>query len=193
MSTIMDLIDEKLANSKKTMTIAESLGAKNGQTIMHALEEIEEVEVSSNPLTALAMDFDISASTDLLGKYVDDLQEDMAVVGNHVTGTAKYVSGYTGFSSKTDEQKGNFVAFHISVGDLVIGTNVTVKVNGVTMDPDGLHVMRFVDDKVDAKAIVEASADGHPTVTKGFDFSAVTRIKLETVEPEEVEVPAENS
>ena len=169
------------------MTWVEAIGGKNGQTIIEAmggkkgerLEDVmleKEITISNNPLAALAMDFDIADSVDLLGKVASDLQTDMAVDAfGKVTGTSKYVTGYTGFSGKAAERKGNFVALHISVGELVIGTNVTVKINGVTMDPDGLHVMRFKDDSKTPKAIVTASAEGHAAVTKVFDFSAVTR------------------
>lgn len=173
------------------MTIMEALGGHNGETIMEALggqkgETIvdvinsKEITIEDNPLNALAMDFDIPADTDLLGKYVDDLQSDMTIgVFNKVSGTSLYVTDYTGFSGIPSEQEGNYVAFHISVGDLVIGTNVTVKVNGVTMDPDGLHIMRFKDGSSAAKAKVVASAAGHDSVMKTFDFSKVVK------EPEE--------
>lgn len=156
-------------------TIVEVLGGQKGETIADVIDS-KEVTIVDNPMNAIAMDFNIGSEVDLLGKVVGDLQSDMVVNGNgKVTGTSKYVTGYTGFSSKKSEQKGNYVAFHISVGELVIGTNVTVKVNGVTMDPDGLHVMIFKDDQKSAKAHVTASADGHKSVTKTFDFSDVVR------------------
>lgn len=170
------------------MTFVEALGGHNGQTLFEVMGghngdrldnimEVKEITVSDNPLAALAMDFDISDSVDLLGKVASDLQENMAVDSKgRVTGTSKYVTGYTGWSGKKSEQKGNFVAFHISVGELVIGTNVTVKVNGTTMDPDGLHVMRFSEDPSKTKAYVVASADGHKDVEMMFDFSHVTRL-----------------
>ena len=169
------------------MTYVEALGGKNGQTIIEAMggkkgERLDsvarrkEISISDNPLAALAMDFDISDSVDLLGKVASDLQENMAVdFAGKVTGTSKYVTGYTGWSGKKSEQKGNYVALHISVGELVIGTNVTVKINGTTMDPDGLHVMRFKDDQKGGLAYVTASADGHESVTKVFDFGGVVK------------------
>lgn len=169
------------------MTFVEALGGQNGETIIEALggqkgERLyevmakKEITISDNPLAALAMDFDIAADTDLLGKFVTDLQADMAVDGQgKVTGTSKWVTGYTGFSGKKAEQKGNYAAFHISVGDLVIGTSVSVKVNNVSLDPDGLFVMRFKDGVKTGKAIVTAFADGHEPFTRVFDFSDVVR------------------
>lgn len=168
------------------MTFVESLGGHNGQTVfevlgghngdmLHEIMATKEIEIEDNPLSDLAMDFDIGGSVDLLGKVVGDLQSDMRVDGCKIRGTSKYVTGYTGFSGDTKEQEGNYVAFHISVGDLVIGTSVTVKVNGVTMDPDGLHVMRFRDGSKNPKAIVTAIKDGHTSITKTFDFTSVMR------------------
>lgn len=164
----------------------EVLGGGNGQTIADVISE-KEIDIKDNPLAALAMDFDIPDSIDLLGKVASDLQEDMFVgVAGKVTGTSKYVTGYTGFSGDPAEQEGNYVAFHISVGELVIGTNVTVKVNNVTMDPDGLHVMIFRDSSKSPKAIVEASADGHKTIKKVFDFTNVVRMPAENDEEADV-------
>lgn len=168
--TIMEALGGQSGN-----TIVEVLGGQKGETIADVLNA-KEITIADNPMAALAMDFDIGSEVDLLGKVVGDLQSDMAVDAHgKVTGTSKYVTGYTGFSGTKSEQKGNYVAFHISVGELVIGTNVTVKANGVTMDPDGLFVMRFKDDQVSGKAYITASADGHKSVTKIFDFSNVVR------------------
>lgn len=174
MATIMEAL-----GGKSGQTIMEVLGGNGGQTIADVISE-KEIDIKDNPLTALAMDFDISDSIDLLGKVASDLQEDMIVdVTRKVTGTSKYVTGYTGFSGDPSEQEGNYVAFHISVGELVIGTNVTVKVNNATLDSDGLFVMIFRDSSKNPKAIVEASADGHKTIKKVFDFTEVVRMPAE--------------
>ena len=186
MATIMEAL-----GGKGGQTIMEVLGGQGGQTIADVISE-KEIDIKDNPLAALAMDFDISDSIDLLGKVASDLQEDMIVnAAGKVTGTSKYVTGYTGFSGDPAEQEGNYVAFHISVGELVIGTNVTVKVNNVTMDPDGLHVMIFRDGSKNPKAIVEASADGHKTIKKVFDFTEVVRMPAEDDEESEVSTAPE--
>ena len=56
--------------------------------------------------------FDIAVDYDLLGKVVGDLQKDVAESTSMVTGTLKYVEDYTGFSSKTEEQQGHYLAYH---------------------------------------------------------------------------------
>lgn len=60
---------------------------------------------------------DIAADFDLLGKVVSDLQKDVVISGENLVGTLKYVKGYTGFSSKTEEQEGNYVAFKVNYAD----------------------------------------------------------------------------
>ena len=46
-------------------------------------------------------------SDNVLGKATSDLQDNVVVGANSITGTLKYVTGYTGFSSKVEEQSGN--------------------------------------------------------------------------------------
>ena len=49
----------------------------------------------------------------LFGKAVNELQSDMVVADDEVTGTLKYVNGYVDFSSNTSEQSGNYLALKI--------------------------------------------------------------------------------
>lgn len=60
-----------------------------------------------------------NAEEDLLGKHVGDLQKDIEIVrdGNtaYVSGTLKYVSGYTDFSKGNEaQQEGNYFAIEIT-------------------------------------------------------------------------------
>ena len=94
---------------------------------------------------SLSVDADISADTDLLGKSVTDLQEDVTIGKDAIGGTLHYVTGYTGFSGDPAEQEGNYLALHFADED---ATSISVKVVGsehdpVTLDPDGLLVLRI--------------------------------------------------
>ena len=94
---------------------------------------------------SLSVDADISADTDLLGKSVTDLQEDVTIGKDAIGGTLHYVTGYTGFSGDPAEQEGNYLALHFEDED---ATSISVKVVGsehdpVTLDPDGLLVLRI--------------------------------------------------
>ena len=75
----------------------------------------------------------------MLGKAVNELQRDVVIADNEVTGTLKYINGYVGFSSNVSEQSGNYLALKIdaepveakTVVELVGGTK-----GPVTLDKD---------------------------------------------------------
>ena len=84
----------------------------------------------------LSVDADIEDSVDLLGKKASDLQKDIFIDDGKVFGTIKYVKGYTGFSGRADEQQGYYLVLHYESE----GAD-SIKVNGVTLDNDGLHIL----------------------------------------------------
>lgn len=47
------------------------------------------------------------------GKDVADLQDNVLINDDSISGTLKYVTGYTGFSGDVEEQSGNYLAFSI--------------------------------------------------------------------------------
>lgn len=99
-------------------------------------------------MSSLSCDADIAAGTDLLGKYVADLQSNVAIVGDEVFGTLKYVDDYTGFSGDPDEQVGHFLVLHVGTGE-VSNDRITVQLIGgdhpaVTVDQsDGIVILRI--------------------------------------------------
>ena len=109
---------------------------------------------------------------DLFGKHASDLQTGVSFGEDSVTGTLKYVTDYTGFSSKTAEQQGNYIAFHASTN--VEGATITAKITKTsTLDSDGLAVFR-VGNKDTQTLTVVASKEGYDTVTKNFALSGLT-------------------
>ena len=97
----------------------------------------------------LSVDADIADSVDLLGKVASDLQEDVAIADNKVTGTSGYVEGYTGFSSNPAQQEGNYLALHFE-DELSHAAKLTVELVGgtsgeTTLDSDGICVFRLND------------------------------------------------
>lgn len=93
----------------------------------------------------LVTDVLIASDTDLLGKVISDLQSDIVIGENEITGTLKYVTGYTGFSGEPELQSGNFLALHITTND---GAPISVELIGgkygpVTLDEDGLIILRI--------------------------------------------------
>lgn len=89
-------------------------------------------------MSSLAVDTDELSGVDLLGKSVTDLQTGITVGSDSVSGTLKYVTGYTGFSGDPAEQEGNYLALHIDTGD-VTPDRVTIMIVG------GEHPAKDVD------------------------------------------------
>ena len=130
-------------------------------------------------MIALSIDADISAEENLLGKYVDDLQEDVEITDRAVIGTLKYVTGYTGFSGDVSEQSGNYLVTHAEVPD-VTGVTIKAKLEGsdygpVTLDSDGLLITRIRSEEyLKGHLIFTAYKDGCKPVTKMWALNGLT-------------------
>ena len=99
----------------------------------------------------------VTDDTDLLGKTADELQTNIDITSNAITGELYYVDDYTGFSGDPAEQEGNYLALHITAD---AGATITVElINGtvghpVTLDEDGLIVIRISDTSTQSIEIV---------------------------------------
>ena len=131
--------------------------------------------------TTVVIDPVTDDSIDLLGKKASDLQSDIVVsgpVGNRftVTGTAKYVTGYTQFDGATEENRaGNFVALQIAWpgvqnDSILYGWGAATKRAGT----DGLFVLRLQNGK-DNNYILKIKAGELNGITYEIDLSGVTR------------------
>lgn len=127
-------------------------------------------------MIALSVDADIPAGNVLLGKSASDLQSDIEIGENSITGTLKHVTGYTGFSGVVEEQSGNYLALH--AGATGGADRITVElVNGtvghpVTIDDDGLVVLRITDKTTQKVRFVAYKGD--ETVVKEYTLSGLT-------------------
>ena len=132
-------------------------------------------------LTGLVADTDIDTS--LLGKSITDLQSNITITDDSVlstddkiSGTLKYVTGYTGFSGDTALQSGNYLALHFELAEDTNNT-VTVEIIGgtsgaVTLDNDGIWIGYIKNTNQKIKVI--ATAEGQPTVTKIYTLDGLT-------------------
>jgi hypothetical protein len=123
-------------------------------------------------LTGLSVTAITDPTIDLFGLDCDDLQEDVVVGDDAITGSLKYVDDYSSAFSG-DEASGNFIALHAEVPD-VDDVNITITItNPSTLDEDGCYVGRIAD-KDSQTITVVASKDGYDDVTKVYDLSGLT-------------------
>ena len=117
----------------------------------------------------------MDGETELLGKTVADLQENVAISGREITGTLKLVTDYTGFSSATDEQSGNYLALHVTQEpeDATVTVELIGGKNGaVELDDDGLIALKIADT---AKQSVKVTVtNGEDTATKTYSLKGLT-------------------
>ena len=125
----------------------------------------EYVETQNNELSAYTIDADIADSIDLLGKVASDLQEGVFIDDGKVFGTLKYVTEYTGFSGLPEEQEGYYLVLHFECE----GAD-SIKVNGVTLDEDGIHIL--IIKKKGGKFFVEITKDEN-TFSEYIDISGL--------------------
>ncbi len=111
----------------------------------------------------------------LFGKTVNELQSDVVVSDDEVTGTLKYVDGYVDFSSNVSEQSGNYLALKIeaepaeaeTVVELVGGTK-----GPVTLDDD-MNIVLLIKNK-DTQSIKVTVNDGEDSATKTYGLTGLT-------------------
>lgn len=122
-------------------------------------------------MSGLTIDTNIASDEDLFGLTVSDLQSNIVIGKNAITGTLHYIDDYsTAFSG--DEAEGNYLAIHASVPDVDDAT-ISVKItNPVTLDPDGIFVGR-IRDKDSQTITVVASKEGYESVTKVYNLSGL--------------------
>lgn len=128
-------------------------------------------------MSGLTVDVDIDPSENLFGYTVDELQDDIVIGTNAITGTLKYIDDYsTAFGPGMDS--GNYLAIHASVPDVDDVTITVTVTNPSVLDADGICVLRIAD-KSSQTVTVVASKDGYEDVTKTYSLSGLT---VETAE-----------
>lgn len=146
--------------------IQETPGNTNSAILKQMVDEY--AADKDNALAAYTIDADIADSVDLLGKKASDLQKGVFIVDGKVFGTLKYVTGYTGFSGRADEQEGYYLVLHYACEDAD-----SIKVNGVTLDEDGLHILIMKKKGGNIKVEVIKDSDSY------IDYVNVDELKYE--------------
>ena len=124
------------------------------------------------------MSADVPEGIDLLGANLDDLQSDIVIGDDTISGVLNFVSDYSGFSSKVEEQSGNYLALHITVPQYEDAV-ITVELIGgslgkpVTLDEDKTIILRITDP--DNQSVKIVATKDNKVVTKTY---ALTGIEL---------------
>lgn len=106
------------------------------------------------------------AGADAYGKPVSELQDNIKIDGTKITGTLHHVTGYTKFSSATDEQSGNYLAMKVSAP-----SDATVKFKLIG-GKGNLKTLPADDHQIVWK-IAATTQKPHLEITRGGDTSSV--------------------
>ena len=87
----------------------------------------------------------------------------------------KHVTGYTGFSSNTSEQEGNYLALKVDAGsgDAVVTIELVGGTKGpVTLDDD-MNIVLLIKNK-DTQSIKVTTTHNEESITKTYGLSGLT-------------------
>ena len=116
-----------------------------------------------------------SGDTTLFGKKVSDLQSNIVIGENAISGSLKHVTGYTEFSSKTSEQEGHYLAlkFDVTPADAVTTVELVGGTKGpVTLDADK-NIVLLIKSNTTQSIKVVSTKDG-ASVTKTYTLTGLT-------------------
>ena len=129
----------------------------NGAEAMFTNSEVREGQVQyylqeANAQEPIVYNIEVAspeASTDILGKTVEQLQSNVVVSEDNIEGTLNYVTDYTSFSAVTEEQEGNYLALKVLATkndeDIEkVSVTMSESQSEVFLDSDRLHVVRIV-------------------------------------------------
>ena len=110
----------------------------------------------------MSLSADIDSSVDLLGKSVMELQSEVSVSGDTISGTLLYVDDYTGFSGDPAEQAGNYLVVKCTAdeGDTIVLDLIGGTHGPVTLDDDGICIIRITDKDTQKLKYTATGADG---------------------------------
>lgn len=116
-----------------------------------------------------------SGDTTLFGKKVSDLQSNIVIGENAISGSLKHVTGYTEFGSKSSEQEGHYLAlkFDVTPADAVTTVELVGGTKGpVTLDADK-NIVLLIKSNTTQSIKVVSTKDG-ASVTKTYTLTGLT-------------------
>lgn len=116
-----------------------------------------------------------NGDTTLFGKKVSDLQSNIVIGEDAISGSLKHVTGYTEFSSKSSEQEGHYLAlkFGVTPSDAVTTVELVGGTKGpVTLDAD-MNIVLLIKSNTTQSIKVTSTKDG-VSATKTYTLTGLT-------------------
>lgn len=115
----------------------------------------------------------VDAGTNLYGIDADQLQSDIVIEDDQISGTLKYVTDYVGFNAtEAAEQSGNYLALSLTANDGVeITTELVNGTKGPVIVDDGICVYRITDN--DLQKIKVTFTAGDNMIEKIYDLTGL--------------------
>ena len=173
-------IDSTKANPEKLAKLEDVLfGSETSDARLPFPAEIIEI-MKDEPDPALTITVSpVTGNTDVYGKKASELQSNIVINDTtmSISGTLKHVTGYTGFSSKVEEQSGNYIALNVDPASGFPET-MTVEVKNGTSSPKNISasdhkVVLKIKDAATQGIIIKATNKG-VKVTKEYKLTGLT-------------------
>lgn len=157
--------DRDIVNKSTVLT-----GDKHFAPYLYDASKAIKLTVNPNLLTVEP----IAGTETVLNKTVSDVQTGVEVGNTSITGTLKYVTGWTDYSGDPELQDGNFICIHAEAED---ADAITVELVGgegdpTTLDSDGNAVIRITNKDTQTLRYV-ASKLGGATTTLTYSLSGL--------------------
>ena len=108
---------------------------------------------------------------------MEDLQDDVTVSDNRISGTLHYVDDYTGYSEDTELQSGHYLALKFEATE---GADITVQLIGgetdsdpVEVDDEDMNVVIRIEDPSVQRLKVASTLDGHSDYAKVYRMTGL--------------------
>ena len=146
------------------------------------------IDFSNVVLGGRVLNISATSATEVYGKSVSDIMESVTVAVDdetantfNVSGTAKYVTGWTAFNSEVEaEQTGHYITLDIARPTAFpVGNTFIIGEKTLETDNDGIRLTTRIDDLADGKVTVKLNWSETEIEEYVLDFSNVTLASAE--------------
>lgn len=147
-------------------------GSDNSEPRLPMPDEVIQLIGNSSAITLGV--YSPSPVAEILGKTVSELQTNVEIEDNMITGKLLYVENYTDYSTNLSEQQGNYLALKVTtdVGNAEISVELLGGKDGPkTPDADGRVVMRVTN--TESQSVKISATKGVDTVVRMYSLKGL--------------------